>query len=91
MIFKEQVRDYDRDHVQMHKCFVPGDVVKARVIQEASSKGMSVVLTTVDDELGVKYAWSQFSGQLMVPKSWTEFQCVVTNQKEKRKVAQVVQ
>ena len=51
---------------------------------------MSVQLSTVEDDLGVKYAWSQSSGQLMVPKTWTEFQCVITKKKEKRKVAQVV-
>ena len=32
MLFKENVRDYDRDGFQMHKCFVPNDIVKARVI-----------------------------------------------------------
>ena len=32
MIFKENVRDYDRDGIMMHKCFVPNDIVKARVI-----------------------------------------------------------
>ena len=32
IIFKENVRDYDRDGIQMHKCFLPGDIVKARVI-----------------------------------------------------------
>ena len=51
---------------------------------------MSVQLSTaVSDEMGVKYAWSQHSGQLMVPKSWTQFQCVVTRNKEKRKVAKI--
>ena len=32
VIFKEQVRDYDRDSIVMAKCFVPNDIVKARVI-----------------------------------------------------------
>ena len=73
IIFKENVREYDRDNITMHKCFVPNDIIKAKVIQEASGQGMSVQLSTVDDDLGVKYAWSQFSGQLMVPKNWTEF------------------
>ena len=35
MIFKENVRDYDRDNLVMHKCFVPNDIVRARVLQEA--------------------------------------------------------
>ena len=91
VIFKEQVRDYDRDGVQMHKCFCPNDIIKARVVQEASGAGQSAQLTTLEDQLGVVYAWSQQSGQIMVPKSWTEFQCVITKKKEKRKVAKVAE
>ena len=58
IIFKENVRDYDRDGIQMHKCFVPNDIVKARVIQESSGQGTSCQLSTVEDTMGVKYAWS---------------------------------
>ena len=35
IIFKENVRDYDRDNIKMYKCFVANDIVKAKVIQEA--------------------------------------------------------
>ena len=45
--------------------------------------------TALSDDLGVKYAWSQQSGQLMIPRSWTEMQCMVTKMKEKRKVAKI--
>ena len=62
MIFKENVRDYDRDNVKMVKCFVPNDIVLAKVISEAQGGGMSATLSTAEDNLGVKYAWSQFSG-----------------------------
>ena len=90
IIFREHVRDYDKDNVKMHQAFAPNDIIKAQVIQEAASGGMSVQLSTaVSDEMGVKYAWSQHSGQLMVPKTWTQFQCVVTKNKEKRKVAKI--
>ena len=58
IIFKENVRDYDRDNIKMYKCFVANDIVKAKVIQEAQGAGMAVQLTTIDDNLGVKYAWS---------------------------------
>ena len=74
IIFRENVRDYDKDNVKMHKSFAPNDIIKARVIQEASGAGTSAQLSTaLNDDLGVKYAWSQHSGQLMVPRSWTEF------------------
>lgn len=58
IMFKEKVRDYDRDGLMMHKCFVPNDIIRARVVQEASGQGMSVLLSTLEDALGVKYAWS---------------------------------
>ena len=32
MLFRENVRDYDRDNLVMQKCFVPNDIIKARVI-----------------------------------------------------------
>ena len=49
------------------------------------------MLSTLEDDMGVKYAWAASSGKLMVPRNWTEFQCVVTKQKEKRKVAKVME
>ena len=27
ILFKENVRDYDRDGIKMHRCFVPNDIV----------------------------------------------------------------
>ena len=42
VIFKENVRDYDRDGIKMHKCFVPNDIIQARVTQEAAGMGLSV-------------------------------------------------
>mmetsp|Transcript_7007 Transcript_7007/g.11768 ORF Transcript_7007/g.11768 Transcript_7007/m.11768 type:complete len:129 (+) Transcript_7007:187-573(+) len=73
VIFKENVRNYDRDNVQMHQCFVPNDIIQGRVIQEASGSGQSVQISTLEDEMGVKFAWSSQSGKLMVPRNWTEF------------------
>ena len=74
IIFKEQVRNFDRDNIVLHKCFAPNDIVVAKVIQAAQGGGQSVQLSTaMSDDLGVKYAWSQNSGQLMIPRSWTDF------------------
>ena len=36
IIFKENVRDYDKDGIEMHKCFAPNDIIQARVKQEAN-------------------------------------------------------
>ena len=32
VIFKDNVRDFDKDHIEMHKCFLPNDIIKAKVI-----------------------------------------------------------
>ena len=31
IIFKENVRDFDKDAIEMHKCFAPNDIILARV------------------------------------------------------------
>ena len=87
------MKDYDHDGIQMTSASLlprPNDMIKARVVQEASVAGQRTQLTTLEDQLGVVYAWSQQSGQIMVPKSWTQFS-VSSKKKEKRKVAKVVE
>ena len=90
---QENVRDFDRSDVQMHLSFRPGDVIKARVTQGVESGGTSrdasVTLSTAEEHLGVVFARSQQTGALMVPRSWSEFECVQTKTKEPRKVAKV--
>ena len=64
----------------MHLCFRPGDIVRAKVTQGVGNGGpsrdTSVILTTAEDNLGVVFARSAQTGSLMVPRSWTEFECV---------------
>ena len=65
----------------MHKCFQPGDIVKAKVLvgignMSGGARDQSLLLTTNDEELCVVYARSQHTGSLMVPRSWTDFECV---------------
>ena len=31
IIFQENVRDFDKSNIEMHNCFRPGDIVKAKV------------------------------------------------------------
>lgn len=79
-IQQENVRDFDRSDVQMHLSFRPGDIIKARVSQGVESGGTSrdasVTLSTAEEQLGVVFARSQHTGALMVPRSWSEFECV---------------
>lgn len=89
IILQEGVRAFDKSNIEMHNSFRPGDIVKARVtagVGGGTSRDSSVLLTTAEEELGVVFARSPHTGALMVPRSWTEFECVQTKTKHKRKV-----
>lgn len=73
------MRDFDRSNVEMHNCFRPGDIVRARVLTSVgggTSRDSSVLLTTAEEQLGVVFARSPYTGSLMVPRNWTDFECV---------------
>ncbi|GFO24709.1 exosome component 1 [Plakobranchus ocellatus] len=57
MIRKEDVRALDRDRIEMHKCFRPGDIIIARVMSLGDAQ--SYLLTTAENELGVVSALSE--------------------------------
>ncbi|MCO5576561.1 hypothetical protein L7F22_030373 [Adiantum nelumboides] len=84
---QQDVRATEIDKVEMYNCFRPGDIIKAEVLSLGDAR--SYVLTTAKNELGVVYATS-VAGAKMVPVSWQEMMCPLTNQKEPRKVAKVV-
>ena len=88
-IRKEDIREFEKDKVEMYKSFRPGDILLARVLSlgEASS---GYLLSTAENELGVVIAKSEEGGVKMIPWSWTEMQCPKTYIKEFRKVAKVV-
>eukprot|EP00347_Sterkiella_histriomuscorum_P000171 403376905 len=88
ILFKENVRTYDIDNLELLKCFRPNDIIRARVISEqGAGNQMSTLLSTVEDENGVVFARSENSGALMIPCTWNDFMCVKSKKKEKRKVA----
>lgn len=82
----EDVRSFDKDSVELYKCFRPGDIVKARII--SLGVGRSYYLSTAANELGVIVAKSS-AGNTMVPISWKEMQDPITKQIQSRKVAKV--
>merc|ERR1712241_232482 len=88
-IRKEDIREFEKDKIEMYKSFRPGDIILARVLSmgEASS---GYLLSTSENELGVVIAKSEHSGVKMIPVSWTEMQCPKTYNKEFRKIAKVV-
>ncbi|XP_043970336.1 exosome complex component CSL4 [Gambusia affinis] len=86
-IRKEDVRESEKDKVDIYKSFRPGDIVLAKVISLGDVQS-TYLLTTAENELGVVVAHSE-AGAQMIPISWREMQCPQTNIKEFRKVARV--
>lgn len=86
MIRVQDVRDTEKDKVEIYKSFRPGDVVLARVISLGDAR--SYLLSTAANELGVVHAESE-DGHRLIPINWTEMQCEKSLVKEFRKVARV--
>lgn len=96
---KQDVRSFEKDTVQIHKSFRPGDIVRAVVISLGDAQ--SYYLSTARDDLGVILAVSSMPSAtaaygnatgvggeiMMVPISWEQMQCPVTNHVEYRKCA----
>ncbi|CDP04263.1 unnamed protein product [Coffea canephora] len=86
IIRQQDVRATEIDKVEMHASFHPGDIVRALVLSLGDAR--AYYLSTAKNELGVVSAESSAGGE-MVPISWTEMQCPLTGQIERRKVAKV--
>mmetsp|Transcript_10299 Transcript_10299/g.12859 ORF Transcript_10299/g.12859 Transcript_10299/m.12859 type:complete len:214 (+) Transcript_10299:90-731(+) len=87
LIRKENVRISEVDKVVITECFRPGDIVRAEVAALGTAR--SFELTTAKNEYGVITAVCSSSKENMIPISWQEMKCPVTNIVEKRKVAKV--
>lgn len=70
VIRTQDVRATEVDKVDIYDCFLPGDVVRAKVISLGDTR--SYYLSTAENELGVVQAKSPFTGEVMVPVSWQE-------------------
>ena len=84
----QDVREHEKDKVEMSGSFRPGDVVRAKVLSLGDSR--SYFLTTAENTLGVVAATSAL-GAPMVPVSWCELRCKSSGVRERRKVAKVVE
>lgn len=87
LVRQQDVRATEIDKVDMFCSFRPGDIVRAEVLSLGDAR--SYYLSTAKNELGVVSATS-VAGAKMIPISWQEMMCPLTNQKEPRKVAKVV-
>jgi exosome complex component CSL4 len=70
VIRTQDVRATEVDKVDIYDCFLPSDVVRAKVISLGDTR--SYYLSTAENELGVVQAKSPFTGEAMVPVSWQE-------------------
>lgn len=77
---KNDFREFD-----MFECFVPGDVVLAKVISIDQSN--FIYLSTADVNYGVIFARSSITKNIMMPVSFDKMLCVDTKIQETRKVA----
>lgn len=73
------------DSLLVEECFIPGDIIRAKIGSFGDSKKLQLI--TTDEDCGVIFARSQLTGQLMLPFSFEEMICPVSETKEKRKVA----
>jgi|TARA_B110000208_G_scaffold152150_1_gene183904 exosome complex component CSL4 len=84
LIRKQDVRESEIDLVKMSESFLPGDIVKCKVISLGDRR--SYFLSTSSEELGVLNATST-SGHVMEAVQHDEMIDPVTKEAEKRKVA----
>lgn len=85
---KEDVRQTDKDRIEMYKCYRPGDIILAKVMPQTELH--TYQLTTAENELGVVVATFRGQDVPMTPIGWTEMQCPKTLVKEPRKVARLM-
>lgn len=83
LIRSSDIRSSDIDAVEIHRCFKPRDIVKARVLSLGDQR--AYYLTTAEPELGVVSCRSNTTGSLLVPLDEKTVICEKTQEKEERK------
>lgn len=84
-IIKHENIKNDYKEFDIFDCFVPGDVILSKII--AVDQSSYIYLSTAESHLGVVFAKSQLSSNIMMPVSWEEMECLETHTRENRKVA----
>lgn len=57
LLRKEQIRDFEKDKIQIWKCFRPSDIILAKVV--GIGENHNFLVTTAENELGVVVALNQ--------------------------------
>ncbi|KAI6191553.1 hypothetical protein M3Y97_00240600 [Aphelenchoides bicaudatus] len=84
---KENVRDKDKDKVELHKSVQPGDIILARVVGVGDTQ-TSFLLSISEPALGVKYAVG-LNGERMEPENLVSVKDIKSDYREPRKCCQV--
>ena len=100
MIRREDVRQTEKDRVELSKCFRPSDIVLATIISLGDQS--NYLLSTAGDSLGFfsfdRFVFNYNSGVILAtnkfgyrlePVSWNEMRCPKTGIKESRKTARI--
>jgi exosome complex component CSL4 len=83
LIRNSDIRSSDIDALEVHRCFRPRDIVRAKVLSLGDAR--AYYLTTAEKGLGVVSCRSQTTGDLMIPLDETCMICKETQEKEERK------
>jgi exosome complex component CSL4 len=89
LLRSSDVRSSDIDSVEVHKCFRPGDIVRAKVLSLGDQR--SYYLTTAEEDLGVVQCRSKKTGNLLVPLDSKTVICRESGETEQRKAAVVAE
>ncbi len=63
LLRKEDIREYEKDKIEIWKCFRPSDIILAKVI--GIGENHNFLLTTAQNELGVVVALNESGIQLI--------------------------
>uniref|UniRef100_A0A915EDZ3 Uncharacterized protein n=1 Tax=Ditylenchus dipsaci TaxID=166011 RepID=A0A915EDZ3_9BILA len=86
---KEDVRDREKDKVEIYKFVQPGDIILARVLGYGDSQTfLGVFLSIAEEELGAISGRGQ-NGERLVPLTATVMKSISSEYRENRKVAMV--
>src|SRR3989338_4163458 len=66
----ENIRAVEPEKVDLSKCYVPGDIVRAEVVSLGDAR--QYFLSTAKNHLGVIYAVTASSHELLLPVSWEQ-------------------
>ena len=87
LIRSSDIRANESDLLEIHRCFRPRDIVKAKVLSLGDQR--AYYLTTAEPSLGVVSCFSKTTGLSMVPLDAKTVICKETQETEERKACVV--